>query len=226
MSRFYRRNFKSTSRVPRGYSRKFRKSNSKSAYNKASKALALVQKMQRTEEKKYDINTINLTVAIGGNAGQVQLLNGLVQGTSGATRLGDKIALKTLSGRINVKIGNGEVDGCVVRMVIVYDRDSDGVAPSWSSLFGAEDLLRNYDFRTDPGKLDVLCDKTFTVRTDTNQIPVKFWYNLKDRITHFQGNAGTIADITKGALYVMFNTINNTVAVDVDGQTVVRFTDA
>ncbi len=186
----------------------------------------MVKSLQKQEEKKYDINTINMTVAIAGNAGQVQLLNGLVQGTSGATRLGDRISMKTLSGRLNIKIGNGETDGCVVRCVLIYDRDSDGAAPTWTNLFGTEDLLRVYDFREDPGRFQVLMDKTYRVNSDTFQVPIKFWYNLAGKTTHYNGNAGTVADITKGSLYIMANTINNTVAVDVDGQTVMRFTDA
>jgi len=189
--------------------------------------MMMVRKLKKEEEVKNHDSTINLTIPIAGDNGQVQLLNGLSQGTSATTRIGNKVSFQAVYGKINIKAGNGEADGLVARVILVYDRRTNGTAAAWSGICAGAPTLTGYDLDNDKGKYQVLFDEIYTFNTNEFQRPIKFFIDLKGKRGDYSlGNAGSVADIAKGSLYLAVNTINNTVAVTVAGYIRCRYTDA
>ncbi len=198
-----------------------------SATQKANKALRLIRNMQKREEMKAIDTTINLQVPIAGNAAVVTHLNSIIQGDSASQRIGNKITFKTLSGKLIIKGGNGEVDGFSGRVLIVYDRDTDGAACAWNNVCDSVNCLDLYNITNNKGRFQVLYDKIFNINsTGGLNRAFKFFINLKNKTGDYSlGNDGGVDDIAKGSIYLMVNTVNNTVAVDLDGYCRLRFTD-
>jgi len=191
-----------------------------------SRNTLLLRRLRNSEEKKYLDTAVNLTVAIAGNAAQVLLLNGLAQGNTASTRIGNKITMKGLQLRLNAKAGNGEADGQVVRFLLCAEKKPEGSASGWTSICATADTLANY-FMTLNNNMIVLWDETYALDSSQFQLPIKKWIDLKGLVADYsRGNAGTIADFQQNSIYLMVNTLNNTVATTLVGNVRLRYTDA
>lgn len=191
-----------------------------------SRNTLMLRQLRNTEEKKYLDTVVNLTVPIAGNAAQVVLLNGMSQGNTASTRIGNKVTMKGLQLRLNAKAGNGEADGQLIRFILVAEKKPEGSASAWTSICNSVDTLSNYSMTLNNNMI-VLWDETFAMDTSQFQLPIKKWIDLKGLVADYsRGNAGTVADFQQNSIYLMVNTLNNTVATDLDGNVRLRYTDA
>ena len=170
---------------------------------------------QRTYPSYKSIDTsggANNNLLSGGvrtwNAGFFLLTSGLTRGTSAASRIGNKIHYKRL--RLNydqgarIAIDNG---GWNLRMVLVYDKQPNGATPTATTLWSADDVnafpnLANLD------RFIILYDKITQCTGLNNNFSNANYYIDIDLCgldaTFNTGNAGTIADIQTGALFMTY----------------------
>jgi len=180
-------------------------------------------------------------------------LNLIPPGTASYNRVGRKIQLQSLRLKGNFQFsftpgGTGIVAGNAVRMVVVWDKQTNGALPAWQDIFGytLQDATEASTIMA-PSKYDnmarfqILKDQVFEPQTLVGHVVttglceqmVSFdsYIPLKGKETSFGGQSApcTIADIATGGLYVFFrsqlNTAGNLVQVDADSVARLRYID-
>lgn len=173
---------------------------------------------------------INPTTYLVENTGtQLGLLNGCVAGSQNYNRDGRKITMKSLQIRGYIYPADSTTANAnFVRFVIVYDKQSNGAAPTWSDVFTSQ----NISGTTDSGatsmlnlnnrdRFEIVRDKCWALGGIDNtattawgmspgQAKVNMFIRLGNRTTTFNaGTAGTVGDITTGALYFFWIATNS-----------------
>lgn len=186
----------------------------------------------RPEIKGCDIDLPNENiiqdVATNGN---IYLINGLIQGTGSWNRIGRKIEMKNLSAKLSFTLQLANINGTsnavapVLRYLIVYDRQPNkGPIPAFEEIFSE---LNNAGSQSTTvfsgltyGQMDryvILRDKFvcpelagFMSQAGVAEGALmthlcEEFVKLSGLVTEYdtQSNAGTIADITSGALYLI-----------------------
>lgn len=144
---------------------------------------------------------------------QLLLLNPLSQGTSAVTRIGDQVKFKCIDARMWIR--NTVATTNAIRILVFKDLDPQGATVTSADLLDVHSILahRNMDYTR---RFIVYHDKVYNFSANTYQIPVmeklhidlskpvKKTANNNNNITSYSlGNAGTIADISQGAYYIM-----------------------
>lgn len=189
-------------------------------------------------EKKF-IDTSMTTDAT--TTASITLLNGCQLGTSASTRVGRKICIKSIFMRGSLQKENpADGIGQTVRMMIVWDKQPNGaVISSITDLLvsASTDALNNLSNRD---RFIVLMDKVRDINPSagsytgaaasfaTQRVSLKKYLNVKLDTIYNDGNAGTIADIATGALYliVIGSVAAGTSDVDTNFNVRIRYTDA
>lgn len=196
----------------------------------------------KSELKSVDlIMNMNPVLNTTNTNGQVFLVNGIVPGTGSWNRIGKKIRMKSFRYKGIADFNHlnpQDLSNTQLRMTLVYDKQpSNGPLPTFDTMFGGTDQLgaeaTNSIFdnqRIDnTGRFSVIKDDVFTgdvkVAYDTgvlvtdNKIYFDNFVSLRGLETIFSGQSSpsTIADISSGALYLIFRstelTSNNSVAI-------------
>lgn len=172
-------------------------------------------------ERKYLDYTNTLQTLT--DTGTPLLLNGCIEGLDSLNqRIGRKITVKrvavTLTAGVQVAdltAGTGyQNDADTIRAVIIFDKQTNGAAASWSSLMNASGLYSAPYAQRNISTLDrymMLADKTFEVcSSGPNSIVWKFDVpcNLETRFT--TTNNGDVTDIITGSIYLIVVDSNNT----------------
>jgi len=179
---------------------------------------------------------ITNVIATTNTNGAIAVLNLVRSGNGSWNRLGNKIALKSVHIRMLVTMFmddvlgvNTPITGCM-RMVLVWDKQPSGAAvPTFDTIFGrtaqdgTEDSTYLAPLRYDnTGRFRIIRDwsvlagdANITSTSDTNQWTHEFneYVPLKGLETIYSGESEpqTIADISTGALYLVFRSnINST----------------
>lgn len=194
-------------------------------------------------EKKF-LDTALTAPAVGDGAVAVGattfiLCNGMVQGTSGITRIGRQITVKSVAFNLMVKPAATTISG-LFRFMLVWDHQANGAAPLITDILGFNDAATTTANQiTAPLNLQnrerfkVLVDKRIPVGqivASSIVMPVidhmeKF--RKQNVITTYNaGNAGTVADIATNSLYAVLLTTCGTAAFAMNGNVRIRFTDA
>lgn len=175
----------------------------------------------RAEKKVIDINNATYQLETTGTA--LQLLNGCVPGSQNFNRIGRKIQLKSLQVRGYFVASDATVANTMARMIIVYDKQPNGAAPTWANIVTSQNIsgttsstvndminLDNRDrFEIIRDHVCTLASKNDTATQSYSGSPTILHLNefikLGKRETVYNaGTAGTIGDITSGSLYVFF----------------------
>lgn len=171
------------------------------------------------------------TTALGINtsAPRIILLNGIAEGTGVSQRVGRKIKMTSVQGRMSVYVSTATTSPSV-RCMIVYDMQTN------STLAGLGDILQVFTAGSDfisPYNLNnrdrfrVLWDKTYTVNAVNNErATFKFYKKLK-LDTVYDNTGAIIDDISTGSLLLLFFSSDRTVAANpvVDYYARVRYMD-
>jgi len=205
---------------------------------RAPVGIAAVRRAQMGEKKGMDtdlaltgvINTTNTNA-------NIFIANLVQQGAGSWNRIGRKIHTKSLriKGHIQIQstpvVATGVMLNNSVRMVVVWDQQPSGAAiPTWDTIFGitAQDGVESCPDFTCPPKYDnmdrfrVLLDRTYVATpnfvtstgsgpSNIQYVPVDEYIKLGGLESVFLGQSApmTIADISTGALYVGFRSMNN-----------------
>lgn len=137
----------------------------------------------------------------------VCLNGGIVQGPATNQRIGKQITVKSIDLKLAVTQQNGALNGQQCRMMIVYDRQANGLAMNAPLLLdggGAPNVnkLRNPDYMQ---RVLVLRDKRFTVNTLTQEesiVNINEYIKCNLPVQWGSGVAGTYADITMGQIWL------------------------
>lgn len=151
--------------------------------------------------------------------GVVQALNILQQGSNDNDRDGDSVRFKSLTVRMNWN-QNASALNTRLRWLIVIDKQPNGALATITDILTAASprACRNTN---NMKRFVVLSDEMTTMRVDTETAASHWnWYTTLDMKTTYDGNAGTIADITTNSLlFVCFSDeVTNSPQVVVDFQ--------
>ena len=156
------------------------------------------------------------------------LINGLVQGAGQFQRIGNKIAMKSL--RIRGQIVNLSTNiQTMVRIVIVYDKQSNGAIPNSSTVLATRDtagastntaysflnmdyverftIIRDYAVTLPSvshaaGVLTNVGFESGQTPTGESMLNVDLFIKLKGLLALYKGATSAIADIATGGLYM------------------------
>lgn len=198
-----------------------------------------------SEETKW--STFSATPAPVAGTPVDYVLNNLAKGDDRNTRTGNRIRMVSLQIRAIIQPAPVHVEGCCVRLIVFLDKQCNGAAPTFANLFSdptaALQYLSPFNPNTVPSRFKILKDKrwvlnalTATATTpatgvvstmSTAQAYTNIIIKLKKRFTQYgDGNAGTVADIIKPSLYMLWMTDAVATAPGISQEVVFRFKDA
>jgi len=160
------------------------------------------------ELKFVDVNTgqgVTFSVATFGAA---VLLNGIAQGTTASTRVGRKVTIKSLFIRMAWNRGALSTGGAPLRVLVVYDRQTNASAPNITDILVTDDFLSPNNLSNRDRFITIFdCimkdvgggDATGGYRYMANDVLYKS-LNLEQMFN--TGNAGNIGDISSGSIYL------------------------
>jgi len=167
-----------------------------------------------------DINTV----------GDMILLNGIARGDDISERVGRQVDLVSVNFDGTV-YGNATTVNQNIRWAIVYDRFPNGVAPTIPLIYTSISDPSSPRVLDNRNRFTVLASKHMTVSAPGgihDQMVVKKYRGLHGLQTTFNsGDAGTVADIQSGALYLLMHGTVNDGATECScyGNVRVRFRD-
>ncbi len=182
---------------------------------------------QANAKANYALSQLNTEKKVVGTTASalkndVLLLNGLSEGTGNNDRIGQTVRFKDLSMRI--AFTNLTAETIWLRYIIVRDAAPKGVVPAITDVLQGSSVqsFRNLD---NTGRFKILEDKVLTLQYSTveNTSPSAGFTSIyidleglkgskqqknksKMESNYGLGNAGTIADISSGAYYLMIVT--------------------
>lgn len=141
--------------------------------------------------------------------GTAWLLNGIGLGNEVYNRIGRQIFMKNLELRGFINQQNGALNEQVCRVAVLYDRQSNGTAPTAAMLWdlsGATSYVASQYNLDNRDRFKVLYDKVLSiapplVNDSRKNIVAHIPLNLYATFNY--SNTGTITDIQTGALYVV-----------------------
>lgn len=152
----------------------------------------------------------------------------MANGSDASTRIGRKVTIKSVYLRYSVVPSPTTTGAAAVRILVVYDKQTNAVAPA------VLDVLSNSDF-TAPNQLSnrdrfvTLIDEITPIISMTGDATVAgVCYKKLNLETMFNsGSAGTVGDITSGSIYLLYVQTGGlaTAAVNLNVRARVRYTD-
>lgn len=147
-------------------------------------------------------------------AGAVLLLNGVAQGDDYTNRIGRKITMKSILMRFSVfsQATDNLQTGDILRVMIVYDNQSNGVAPTVANILqtASWDSPQNLDNRD---RFLVLADKVFNrpaaiyaagvITAGQAGAASRKIYRKISLQTQFNGTGATVGSIAGGSVYML-----------------------
>lgn len=190
---------------------KKRKTNRYMSYK--DKMLLSSRRLMKNPEVKFVDNNFNQQVSY---SGFVELCNEVSLGTTAFTRLGQKINLIAFSLRIRLTsqgILSTAGSSDVLHVALVFDKQPNGATITYDDVFssgGSSATLlacqapRNIN---NLERFEVIKREMLEINQDGSGAAQLDWYCKLNHVTRYNGgNAGTIADINSGALYVVMCT--------------------
>jgi len=229
-----------------GSSKKARKSSyaPTSSVARRSTGMRVVPRQRFGEVKGVDtLLTLTPIIASTNTNGSIQVINLIAPGSGSFNRIGRKAYLKSLriKGYLDAAItsvaASSDLSGGVVRMVVVWDRQpSSGAIPNFNDIFGVTDQAGTesstimapirYD-NMDRFKILKECTWDFNPEAispnagDVLNMQKAFdeYVKLSGQETVFSGQTATqtIADISTGALYIVWRSSINTAGTFIAG---------
>jgi len=166
-------------------------------------------------ELKFKDNTTTLNPTVGAatwvpfttaaGAGTSQLLNGLVPDSTATGRIGRRVMIKSLYVRVTTRLAPTSVGGSPIRMIVVYDKQSNATAPAVTDVF-TTDNFNSMNNISNRDRFVTLVDQIVpTISTSSDPVQhLEVYKKLNLPVQFNAGTAGTIGDITSGAIYMTF----------------------
>jgi len=167
------------------------------------------QKGGSVEKKFLDIGQ-SAAFPTGTNTATLTLLNGLSQGAGPSARIGGRIEVRSIQFRGNFQSGTTATGITPLRVKIVYDKETNGLAPNATDIM-ATDLIYGMNNLNNAGRFITLLDKTFEPQAGVQAgsassfqaQTIEGYCKLNLPTKYNSGNAGTVADISSGSIYAL-----------------------
>jgi len=179
-------------------------------------------------ELKYDDGTLSGNIS---STPQVNLLTTIPNGSGASERVGRRILYHDMQIQWVWRFAANHGGPNHARFSIVYDSSPNGVAPAYLDIFAINgvEALQNPDTR---GRFKILYESKCVTYNDTTTGEIQYnnmngnkVISLKGKSCQFIGTGFTIADIEKGAIYLVTNSSqNNVVALDFTNR--IQFSDS
>lgn len=131
------------------------------------------------------------------------LLNGCIPGSNATNRIGRKIHMKSLVLRWGVNLRSTSVAGGNVRVLVVYDKQSNAAAPAITDILLTDDFYANNNLSNRDRFLTLIDIISPCVSTGGDVTCSGVEYRKLNLESMFNtGTAGTVADITTGSVYI------------------------
>ena len=138
----------------------------------------------------------------------VQLLNGCAQGTTAVTRVGTRIYMKSLLVRGCFTLTVPTSPPTPWRFLVVYDKESNGAAPVATDVLSADTISSPMNLYK-PGRFVILMDEMMHNEQNAGIQAAAYSINRYVKmglpVLFNNGNAGTVADISSGAIYAFIH---------------------
>lgn len=197
--------------APRGrrrYARRAPKESRWSIYGKATKQLAQdaykgVQMVKQLVNTEFDFKDTTTGVSPT-SGGSMTLLNGMTQGDTASSREGNSIRMKSLDLRFYLT-NNSTAVNTNTRVMLVHDKQPNGSTALVTDVLATNNVVspRNLDNRK---RFKVIYDRTFSLSTagPSNLNSAFYKKDFNQHVAFYNAsNAGTIADISTGALFLL-----------------------
>lgn len=167
---------------------------------------------ERALETKFGYSSGGPTAVTTGAPTMGLIFGALVQGVSNATRIGQQV--RTTSFELRLGCDCNAALASRIRVLVVRDKQSNGAVPAtavewFMDKTGANSWYSVYDPSTVGPRYDILMDKSkvLNIGGGNAQTPLREMITWKStsakghgKVTYNIGNAGTVADINKGAI--------------------------
>lgn len=152
----------------------------------------------------------------------ILLLNGLSQGNTNITRIGDNVKITSIQFRGRLTSAIALLGTSRPRVIIFWDKQANGAAPAATDLLDNSVITRltdspyNHDYIE---RFDILYDKTWVIDSNAvadfdpatgttstvmpKSVKINKYKKLQRKVNYGLGNAGTVADISHNSLYLM-----------------------
>lgn len=198
---------------------------------------AIVGRMIASTEEKKNIDEDQNALLVVAQATAVRsLINPCAQGTTAVTRAGRRTMMTQLSYLFQAALITGSTGASAIRLLIVYDRQSNGVAPAATDVVVADQLDAPMNL-ANSRRFKILVDEVNDGISTAGPASV-IWKGFRDftakgtkrglECEFKDTSAGNITDITTGSIYsfVWSNGTFGTTAPESSLYTRIRFTDA
>jgi len=153
------------------------------------------------EFKSIDVSTalaINTTSAM-------LLLNGIERGDDINQRNGREVTMKSIQLKMATTVTAGDGTDQIHRVLVVYDRQTNGAPLTTAQVLQTTDCFspRNLENRK---RFKILFDRTYNLNASGepgSKHVLRFYRRLLHPITFNGGDAGNVADIITGSLYMI-----------------------
>ncbi len=183
----------------------------KTGYWAGVTALNEVRRLRREEEIKESNHAGNVTMTLNDQWSTAVYINDIDQGTTAATRIGNKIVMKSIQVRTGCRPDAAETTIGGFRWALVFDRRPRGaLAAGANQIFNGTNTQANIQ-SADPeyaGRFQILHDENINWDALPDGVeprdllldPVFIKRNLK---TEYNSTGGGIADCQKGSLLIL-----------------------
>lgn len=175
-------------------------------------SVVLIKKVKTDERKNIDSGSTTGTITFGQTTANLLLLNGVDDGATSTTRIGRRIMMTSLEIRWEGSLPSTATGGSPLRMCVVYDRQSNGAAPTAINVFAVDDitgLMNLSNSRRFKVLVDELIDNVST--SGPSSWYSKVWRDFTAKGTkpglevEFNDNStATITSIQTGSIYAFF----------------------
>lgn len=170
------------------------------ALNQLRKDIAQMYQFINTETKYVDISA---SAAVTAGAWNFVILNTMVQGTTASTRLGQSIRSHGLELRCSVLINAASLVPQGFRVVVFIDKQPNQANAVLTTIYPTGLLTPRTVSYVD--RYSILFERTFTFSPNDNGMMLFDYIAKQTWHTEYEtSNVGTVADITKNALYLMW----------------------
>lgn len=167
----------------------------------------------------------------------VLLLNGMAQGTTASTRVGRKIMIKSIQWKISAAAESllNQV-GSRIHWALVWDKQSNGAAPAYTDIYDTATPTSMFNISNSSRFVILKSDDVVVTGVNNNgtnmatvgahQI-INGYRRCELPVQYNAGNAGTVADIQTGGLFLVYvgDIAAGTSDVDMTGVVRIRYTD-
>jgi len=180
------------------------------------------------ESKNFDLLSTNTIVFSTSTATVVQTNVGIVQGTTPNTHIGRALRMTHLEHRWDGSLAPTSTGSSPLRILTVYDRQPNGALAATLDIMAIDAIYSAMNLNNSH-RFQVICDSLVDcLGTQGPQAFIKVIERKLNHVVEYKGNAGTIADITTGALITLvWQNGNIGIATPLDAlNSRIRFEDA